>query len=125
MPLANNALTTLDAVKNYLEIELIDPSQDEILIQQINGISADISDYVRFDIAADYVLPKDATANAPQTLPYNLENTCIELVAIAYQRRGSEHLKEEIVGPLRSFFILSMPDPIKETLDRYRKYVLV
>jgi hypothetical protein len=125
MPLANNALTTLDAVKNYLEIELADASQDETLIQQINGVSADMLDYVRFDISADYLLPKDATEKIPQTLPCNIVSACIELVAIAYQRRGSEHLKTEVVGPLRSDFTNDWPLHIQQTLDRYREYMLV
>jgi len=56
MPL-ENALTTLDAVKDYLEIVLTDTTQDEFLIGKINGISADIIDYVRFDLATEYVLP--------------------------------------------------------------------
>jgi len=125
MPLANNALTTLDAVKNYLEIELIDTTQDVILTQQINSVSADIIDYVRFDISTKYVLPKDDTTGTARTLPYNLESACIELVAIAYQMRGSEHLKQEYIGPLRSFFLEQMPFAVKETLDRYREYIFV
>lgn len=125
MPLANNALTTLDAVKNYLEIDLDDITQDDFLTQQINGISADIADYVRFDISVSYVLPKDAITDATRTLPFNLESACIELVTIAYQRRGSEHLKTEVVGPLRSDFTNDWPLHILQTLDRYREYVMV
>jgi len=125
MPLASNALTTLDSVKEHLEIDLTDTTQDNGLILKINGISDDIIDYVRFDISDDYVLPKDETTNIPRTLPYNIENACIELVAIAYQRLGSEHLKEEIVGPLRSFFISEWPEHIKQTLDRYRMWTMV
>ena len=102
MPLADNALTTLDAVKGYLEIDLSDVTpeailQDGFLAQQINGISADIIDYVRFDIAAEYILPVNATVETPRTLPYNIESVCIELVAITYQRRGSEHLDRKSV----------------------------
>jgi len=124
MPL-ENALTTLDAVKDYLEIVLTDTTQDEFLIGKINGISADIIDYVRFDLATEYVLPADATAEIPRTLPYNIESSCIELVVIAYQCRGSEHLKTEVVGPLRSDFSIGWPEHIKQTLDRYRRYVMV
>jgi len=125
VPLANNALTTLNAVKDYLEIPLTDTAQDEFLAGKINGISADIIDYVRFDLAAEYVLPSDGTVDAPRTLPYNIESACIELVVIAYQCKGSEHLKEEIVGPLRSFFVMDWPEHIRQTLDRYRVYVMV
>lgn len=124
MPL-ENALTTLDAVKDYLEITLTDTTQDEFLTGKINGISADIIDYVRFDLSAQYVLPADATVDAPRTLPYNIESACIELVAIRYQCRGSEHLKTETVGPLKSEFTMNWPEHIKQTLDRYRRYVMV
>ncbi len=125
MALAKNALTTLDAVKNALDIKLTDTTDDEFLNDKINAISADIIDYVRFDLSADYVLPKDDDVDTPRTLPYNIEDACKELVAIAYQRRGSEHLKEEIVGPLRSFFIMEWPEHIKQTLDRYRVWAMI
>jgi len=125
MPLANNALTTLNAVKKDLEIDLTDTIYDDILIQKINGMSDDIADYVRFDISSDYVLPKDDAVSAPRTLPYNIENACIELVVITYQRKGSEHLKSEVVGPLRSEFTSDWPLHIRETLDRYRVWVMV
>jgi hypothetical protein len=125
MPLANNALTTLEEVKKNLEIQLDDTSQDEFLIMKINGVSADIEDYTRRTISAEFVLPKDATMDKPQTLPCNLENACIEWVAVLYQKIGSEHLKTETIGPLKSEYILGMPDHIRQTLDRYREYVLV
>jgi len=69
---------------------------------------------------AGYVLPKDDIELDPRTLPYDLESACIELVAVAYQMRGSEHLKQEYIGPLRSFYIEQIPFTVQEVIDDYR-----
>jgi uncharacterized phiE125 gp8 family phage protein len=47
MPLNANALTTLDATKTYLKIELIDTSEDALFESLINAVSDQIENYCR------------------------------------------------------------------------------
>ena len=61
-----------------------------------------------------------AVAEIPRTLPYNLEYACILWVAGAYNSRGSEHLSDESIGPLKSVFWAEQP-AIKAVVDKYRR----
>ena len=56
----------------------------------------------------------------PRTLPYNLEYACILWVASAYNTRGSEHLSDESIGPLKSVFWEEQP-AIKAIVEKYRR----
>lgn len=55
-----------------------------------------------------------------RTMPYNLEYACILWVASAYNSRGSEHLSDESVGPLKSVFWPEIP-AIKAIVEKYRR----
>lgn len=46
MPLSNNALTTLENVKNYLDIPALDTTNDDFLTEQINIISDAIQNLI-------------------------------------------------------------------------------
>lgn len=56
----------------------------------------------------------------PRDLPYNLEYACILWVAAAYNTRGSEHLSDESIGPLKSVFWQEQP-AIKAVIDKFRR----
>lgn len=73
---------------------------------------------------AGYVLPKDDSTETPRTLPYDLEDACIQLVAIRHEKRGSEHLSSETIGPLKSDFIDGIPPHIESVLNKYKKWVV-
>jgi hypothetical protein len=45
--LSSNALTTLEETKKYLKIDLIDDTDDELIISLINSVSAAIQGYCR------------------------------------------------------------------------------
>uniref|UniRef100_UPI002FDB2840 hypothetical protein n=1 Tax=Anaerospora hongkongensis TaxID=244830 RepID=UPI002FDB2840 len=83
---------------------------------------------IEIEYTAGYVLPQDAIDEEEemplQTLPADIEMACMELVSIAYNKRGSEHLTVEVIGSLRSEFIQGMPQHIQAILTRYRKSVI-
>ncbi len=83
---------------------------------------------IEIEYTAGYVLPQDVIDEAEevplQTLPADVEKACMELVSIAYNKRGSEHLTVEVIGSLRSEFIQGMPQHIQLVLNRYRKPVI-
>lgn len=73
---------------------------------------------------AGYVTP-DQAANNPlltRTLPYDLEDACIEIIAIRYNMRGSSHLQRETVGPLTSVFVDGLPKLIMDVLLSYKRW---
>lgn len=75
-----------------------------------------------------YVLPgqenKTATPPVVRNLPYDLETACIKMVAVDFQRRGSEHLQTEVLGPLRSDFLADYPRHVLDVLERYTRPVI-
>ncbi|MCM0760670.1 hypothetical protein M7775_19145 [Sporomusa sphaeroides DSM 2875] len=74
--------------------------------------------------AAGYVLPKDETEENARTLPAELENTCIEIVAIRMEKKNSNHLAVEVTGPLRDEFLPCLPYHLQKVIDRYKKKVI-
>ncbi len=56
----------------------------------------------------------------PRNLPQTLEFACILWVATAYNSRGSEHLSDESIGPLKSVFWAEQPK-IAAVISRYRR----
>lgn len=59
-----------------------------------------------------------------QTIPADLEFACIQLVAAMYDRRGSDHVVSETIGPVRAEYVDDIPQHIKWVLDRYRSPVV-
>lgn len=80
---------------------------------------------IEVQYTAGYVLPKDDGNPDSRTLPYDLEDACIQLVAIRHEMRGSEHMKSERIGPLTSDFVEDIPSHIRRVLDKYRRLVIV
>lgn len=81
---------------------------------------------------AGYVLPKDEvlpTVAKPigviRTLPFDLEETCCQLLSITYNMRGSEHNEQEDVGPMRNKYVTHIPTWIKQKLEHYYRPVIV
>lgn len=71
---------------------------------------------------AGYVLPKDEAEETPRTLPYDLEDACIELVAGKFgafmsQSAGKLSLIQE---DFNVRFAQKMPESICDVLDLYR-----
>ena len=59
----------------------------------------------------------------PRDLPHNLEYAAILWVAGAYNSRGSEHLSDEAIGPLKSVFWSEQP-AIKAVVDKFRRVII-
>ena len=68
---------------------------------------------------AGYVYTTAPGINVYRDVPFDLEYACILWVACAYNKRGSEHLSEEAIGPLKSKFWSEQP-AIKAIVDKYR-----
>lgn len=92
-------LTTLERYKIYYEIT--DTALDAQISMAIEQTSAEIESICNtvFD-----------------RVPADIEKACIVMVSMSLERRGSEHLKTEVIGPLRSDFADDIPD----ILNRYR-----
>lgn len=90
-------LTTLDRYKTYYEIT--DTALDEQITMAIEQASAEIEN----------------TCNTTfDPVPKDIEKACIVMASMALERRGSEHLKTEVVGPLRSDFADNIPDILEK-----------
>lgn len=75
--------------------------------------------------SAGYVLPQFATEQAPRTLPYTIEFACIQWIALHWNKRGSEHLAQEDIGPLKYQYLSNMPRAIKDIINYHRQRILV
>lgn len=62
------------------------------------------------------------TAGYP-VIPTDLETVCIELVAMRLEMKSSNHLKTEVIGPLRSEYLSELPYQIQSVIERYRRVV--
>ena len=63
------------------------------------------------------------TAGYP-VIPPDLETACIELVAMRLEMKSSNHLKTEVIGPLRNEYVSELPYAIQSVIDRYRRVVV-
>lgn len=82
-----------------------------------------------------YVLPKDEADAIPagpgvdavpavvRTLPYTIEFACIQWIAFNWNRRGSEHLTSETVGPLKYDYLNNMPRTVRSIINHYKDRV--
>ena len=76
---------------------------------------------VKVTYAGGYLLePITGPPAIARDLPYDLEYACILWVSGAYNSRGSEHLSDETIGPLKSVFWPEQP-AIKAIVNRYRR----
>ena len=100
---------TLNAKSGCLYRE--DGWPDEVTVTYIGGY--------RLETVAAVTGPP-AVAEIPRTMPYDLEYAAILWVAGAYNTRGSEHLSDEAIGPLKSVFWEEQP-AIKAIVEKYRR----
>jgi len=72
---------------------------------------------------AGYVLPKDMTPEDPRTLPYDLEEVCIELVAVKFRKMVEEAdgKKRKVHEEQNIDYERDIPPGIKSVLDLYRR----
>ncbi|OAT81101.1 head-tail connector protein [Desulfotomaculum copahuensis] len=86
---------------------------------------------IRVLYEAGYVLPKDEDLQASppiiRTLPYDLEDACIELVALKFNQR-----QEEAAGKVtraqadyQTTYQQDIPPRLRQVLDRHRRLVVV
>ena len=59
-----------------------------------------------------------------RTLPWDLEDAIVSMVAVQYEMIGSKQLIKETIGPLSSDYIQGIPWDVKQTLDKYTKRVI-
>ncbi len=73
---------------------------------------------------AGYVLPKDATADDPQTLPADLEGLVWEMVAQAYTslQNGSQGLTSFSISDVTWAFDKSTPAAWSQIINLYKRY---
>ncbi len=73
---------------------------------------------------AGYVLPKDATADDPQTLPADLEGLVWEMVAQAYTslQNGSQGLTSFSISDVTWAFDKSTPTAWSQIINLYKRY---
>ena len=100
-------------------------------IWEQTGISKGLSTrtaYPKADIevtyTAGYILPKDATEESPRTLPYDLEDACIEAVTANYLSRGQDKsiVSERLMSASYTYDrATGMPVSVIKKLAPYRK----
>lgn len=79
---------------------------------------------VEVSYTAGYVLPKDATADDPQTLPADLEGLIWDIVSQAYTnlQNGSQGLSSFSISDVTWNFDKSQPESWSQIINMYRRY---
>ena len=79
--------------------------------------------YLLVEYTAGYVLPKDATADSPCTLPADLESLVWEMVEQEYQLRinGAQGLAAFSISDVSWTFDKTQKDSWISTINRYRR----
>lgn len=82
----------------------------------------------RFKITytAGYVLPKDGTTGTPRTLPYDLEQVCLELIATKQAAKGRDRTikSESLLSWSASYGGSDVTDSMRSVLAAYKKAVV-
>lgn len=91
-----------------------------------SGLSGDYlapQRYLLVEYTAGYVLPKDATADSPCTLPADLESLVWEMVEQEYQLRinGAQGLAAFSISDVSWTFDKTQKDSWISTINRYRR----
>ncbi len=63
------------------------------------------------------------TAGYP-VIPPDLETACMDCVTMRLEMKSSNHLKTEVIGPLRSEYLAELPYAIQSVIDSYRRVVV-
>lgn len=79
---------------------------------------------IEVSYTAGYVLPKDATADDPQTLPADLEGLIWDIVSQAYTnlQNGSQGLSSFSISDVTWNFDKSQPESWSQIINMYRRY---
>ena len=79
---------------------------------------------IEVSYTAGYVLPKDATADDPQTLPSDLEGLLWDMVSQIYTnlQNGSQGLSSFSISDVTWNFDKSIPESWKQLINLYRRY---
>lgn len=79
---------------------------------------------IEVSYTAGYVLPKDATADDPQTLPSDLEGLLWDMVSQIYTnlQNGSQGLSSFSISDVTWNFDKSIPESWKRLINLYRRY---
>ena len=91
------------------------------------GLAADpvaASRNIRVKYTAGYVLPKDATEDNPRTLPYDIEQLCIDMLLRAFgtlENGGTAGLKSFAISDVRWEWDNTTPESWKTTIASYRR----
>ena len=143
--LRTNALTTLEALKQLLGIDETDTSQDGVLIQLINRASASIENALGRKLrrstytervkgtgsrnitvrdTAGYILPWEATDEAPADLPADLEGLAQEMVQYIFgklESGGSSGLKAFSISDVRWEWSDETPSSWQDIINQYKR----
>ncbi len=74
---------------------------------------------------AGYILPKDATENAPCTLPADLEGLCMEMVQASFgklQSGGNAGLRSFSISDVRWEWATETPASWQAVINKYRRW---
>lgn len=116
------SVTSVVIDETDIDLNEVDVENESGILHRHKGWKAERSTTIIYE--AGYVLPAQETTGPPavvRTLPYDLEDACIQIVAVRNDMRGSEHLKSERIDVLSSDFLDSLPLSARETLANYRK----
>jgi hypothetical protein len=73
-----------------------------------------------------YVLPKDATTLIPRTLPYDIEQVCLELICSKYAQRGKDRsvTSERLLSWSATYGASDITDSMQTVLASYKSVVV-
>jgi len=74
---------------------------------------------IEVDYDAGYILPKDATDEEPRTLPYDIEELLIGIIASDYSKYGSQGLKSFKISDVEWQWDNELKQQYKEIMDKY------
>ena len=74
---------------------------------------------IEVDYDAGYILPNDATTEDPRTLPYDLEELILQLIALDYNQYGAKGLESFSISDVKWKWDSKLKDQYNAILDRY------
>ena len=92
-------LTTLDALKEQLNIEPTDTSQDNFLTRVLKSATDAIKNYCNRNFE-EYTMPDEPVYPEKQRLPYDIEDACILWAVYRYQLGGTMGVSSERIDGL-------------------------
>ncbi len=109
--------------RTYLDQGIIFKNNGWTWYGYLTGLVGELTapvDNIEVVYSAGYTLEPEAS----RTLPYDIEDAVVSMVAVQYEMIGSKQLTRETIGPLTSDYIQGLPWDVRQTLDKYAKRVL-